>query len=180
MEDVVLRRAGLADAPAIAALHVTVWRIAFRDLAPPEAFAVLDEPLRCARWTQQLAAPGARQVVLVAERGGRLVGMGAAAPPSEALFGVRGEVKSLFLDPEVQGAGLGRRFMGALARHIDGWGYGGLALGVVAGNEPALGFYSALGGREIGRYVDPGPVWRSENIALGWDGLAGLMEGAVS
>jgi GNAT superfamily N-acetyltransferase len=103
-----------------------------------------------------------------------VIGIGGAGPPSQVLFGARGEFKHLYLDPEVQGRGLGRRMMAALAGRIAGWGYDGGALGVVEGNLPALGFYARLGGREIGRYADPGPIWRSDNIALAFDDLSAL------
>lgn len=93
MTEAGLRVASVADAPAIAALHVASWRAAYRDLAP-----------------------------------------------------VR----------------------------IAGWGYSGAALGVVAGNDGAVAFYQALGGRLAGRYLDPGPLWRSENLIFVWDELSEL------
>lgn len=174
MTDIRLRPATVADAPAIAALHVASWRAAYRNLAPAEVFAAMDEPLRLRRWTVTLSMPRDRQAVLLAERAGRLVGMGMAASPSDAVFGARGEISSLYLDPAVQRLGLGRRLMAALAARIAGWGYDGAALGVVVGNEPAIAFYQALGGRVAGRYLDPGPLWRSENLIFVWDELSEL------
>ena len=177
MTEAGLRVASVADAPAIAALHVASWRAAYRDLAPAEVFEAMDEPLRLRRWTETLSAPADRQVVLLAERDGRLAGMGMAASPSEAAFGERGEIRSLYLDPAFQRLGLGRRLMSALAVRIAGWGYGGAALGVVAGNDGAVAFYQALGGRLAGRYLDPGPLWRSENLIFVWDELSELGRG---
>lgn len=176
MADIHLRAATLADAPAIARLHVASWRQAYRDLAPPNVFEAMDEPLRLRRWSAMLARPQVEQAVLVAQVGGRLAGLGMAASPSQAAFGARGEVRSLYLDPEFKRMGLGRRLMGGLAEQIGAWGYGGAALGVVVGNDPALAFYDALGGRAAGRYTDPGPMWRSQNVILIWDRLSDLTE----
>ncbi|WP_312164905.1 hypothetical protein [Phenylobacterium sp.] len=39
----------------------------------------------------------------------------------------------------------------------------------------AIAFYEALGGRRAGRFTDPGPLWRSDNIVFVWDELADLM-----
>lgn len=174
MTEAGLRVASVADAPAIAALHVASWRAAYRDLAPAEVFEAMDEPLRLRRWSKTLSTPFDRQVVLLAEQDGRLAGMGMAASPSEAAFGERGEIRSLYLDPAFQRLGLGRRLMSALAVRIAGWGYSGAALGVVAGNDGAVAFYQALGGRLAGRYLDPGPLWRSENLIFAWDELSEL------
>ncbi|MES3028762.1 MAG: GNAT family N-acetyltransferase [Pseudomonadota bacterium] len=178
MTDIHLRAATLADAPAIARLHLASWRRAYRDLAPREAFEAMDEALRVKRWTAMLASPLAQQAVVVAQEGGRLAGVGMAASPSQPGFGGRGEIRSLYLDPAFQRAGLGRSLMSALAEQIAAWGYPGAALGVVVGNEPAIAFYNALGGRVVGKYVDPGPLWRSENLIFVWDEIFDLIGGA--
>ena len=84
--DVTIRAACLEDAPAIARLHVAVWREAYRDLAPPGAMQALDLSKRQARWVEMLGT--AERSVLVAECHGRIVGIGTAVPrqpPSSAI-----------------------------------------------------------------------------------------------
>ena len=174
MTDIQLRAATPTDAPAIARLHLASWRRAYRDLAPRAVFEAMDEALRLKRWTATLASPLAQQAVVVADQGGRLAGMGMASAPSQPGFGARGEIASLYIDPSFQRLGLGRRLLSALAGQVAAWGYGGAALGVVAGNAPAIAFYETLGGRMAGRYLDPGPIWRSENLIFVWDELADL------
>ncbi|MDL2407978.1 GNAT family N-acetyltransferase [Rhizobium calliandrae] len=171
-EDIRIRPAAVADATAIAVLHVAVWRDTYRELAPVEAFRVLDEAYREAKWAAALAKPDRHQLVLVAEQGNRLVGIGA---PSQAAFEGRGEVRSLYVDPAIKRRGVGRRLMGKLAAYLAGLHYPGAALGVVVGNDPAIAFYQSLGGRMIGLYADPGPIWRSDNIVVAWDDLSLLM-----
>lgn len=175
MTDIDLRAATPADAPAIARLHLASWRLAYRDLAPPEVFEAMDEALRLKRWTAMLTQPSAQQAVVVAVRDERLAGMGMASAPSQPGFGARGEIGSLYIDSSFQRLGLGRRLMSALVGEIAAWGYGGAALGVVVGNDPAIAFYETLGGRMEGRYLDPGPLWRSENLIFVWDELADLI-----
>ena len=178
MTDIDLRAATLADAPAIARLHLASWRRAYRDLAPREVFEAMDEALRLKRWATTLAHPASQQAVVVAQQDGRLAGMGMASAPSQPGFGARGEIGSLYVDPNFQHLGLGRRLMSALAGQIAAWGYGGAALGVVVGNDRAIAFYEALGGQAAGRYLDPGPLWRSENLIFVWDELSGLIGAA--
>ena len=172
---VTLRSATLADAPAIARFHVMVWRDTYRELAPPEAHAILDVARRERSWSASLAAPAPDRIVLVAESEGRLVGIGAAGAPTDAVFGGRGEIGSLYVDPALKRRGIGRALLSGLAAHLRGRGYGGAALALVEGNDRAAAFYEALGGRVVGDYLDPGPIWRSRNIVYAWDDLDALI-----
>ena len=178
MTEVSLRPASLADAPAIARVHLASWRQAYRDLAPREVFEAMDEAMRVRRWTAILTEPAAQQAVVVAELDGRLAGVGMAAAPSQPEFGPRGEIRSLYLDPSFQRLGLGRRLILALAEQVEAWGYQGAALGVVVGNRPAIAFYETLGGRVAGKYIDPGPLWRSDNLIFVWDEVSDLVRAA--
>ncbi|MBB4569741.1 GNAT family N-acetyltransferase [Rhizobium leucaenae] len=173
--DINIRSALPGDAAAIANLHVLVWRETYRTLASPDAFRELDEAHRQARWAATLAEPGRDQLVLLAEQGDRPVGIGSVGAPSHAVFEGRGEIRSLYVHPSLKRRGLGRRLMRELARHLADRRYPGVALSVVAGNEPAIAFYRSLGGRMAGRYIDPGPLWRSDNIVFVWDDLSLLI-----
>lgn len=174
MPQSLIRDATLADAPAIARLHLRSWLAAYEAIAPAEAVRVLTEEVRRKRWTEMLASPKPRWVCRVVEDDGAVQAVGVACAPSEALFGDRGEVRHLYVEPDLRRSGLGRRMTAELTEVIAGWGYAGLALSVVVENAPARAFYAALGGREIGRFTDPGPVWKSQNIALVWDDLPAL------
>ncbi|NTF42266.1 GNAT family N-acetyltransferase [Rhizobium rhizogenes] len=169
-----IRPAVVDDAPAIARLHRAVWCHTYHDLAPAEVYRLLDEDFRLIRWSEMLANPRPHQCVLLAEQENRLVGIGAIGAPSEAAFGGRGEIRSLYIDPTVKRQGLGRRLMRELAAQLAAMGYTGAGLGVVVGNDPAVAFYRSLGGRVIGQYTDPGPIWRSDNLIFVWDDLSAL------
>ncbi|WP_026792279.1 GNAT family N-acetyltransferase [Pleomorphomonas oryzae] len=175
MADITFRSAEPRDAEAIAHLHVVVWQQTYSELAPTEAFATLDEAHRRKRWKEKLAAPTDGQLILLAESDGRLVGIGAAGAASEPLFGSRGEIKFLYVDQDFQGRGIGRQLLKRLALHLRERHYPGAALSVVDGNLAAIGFYKALGAKVIGRHIDPGPIWRSENIIMAWDDLGELL-----
>ena len=146
----------------------------YRDLAPTEALRALDEPLRRARWIDILSQPKPDQIALVAEIDGRLAGFGLAGAPIDPAFGGRGEIKFLYVDDAFQRKGVGRRLMAELASRLAANGHAAVALGVVVGNTPAIAFYEAMGGRAIGAYTDPGPLWRSNNIVYAWDDVSAL------
>lgn len=169
-----LRPAVPADAERIAALHAAVWQATYRDLATPAALAALTEAHRLRQWRQALAEPDAETVTLVAEIEQRIVGFVRAGLAKEPLFGGRGEIKYLYVDQAQARRGIGRLLLARVAQILQAQGHDALALGVVAGNEPAIRFYEVLGGRLIGRYTDPGPLWRSDNLLYAWDDLTAL------
>lgn len=171
---IAIRAARLEDAPAIAALHVAVSRVTYRDLAPPETLQRLDRAHRQARWTAMLREDA--RMVLLAERGDRLVGIGSAGPASVPALGDRAEVLHLYVDPGEARRGIGRTLMRHLARALQAQGFRSVALGVVEGNQAALDFYLKLGGRLGGSYTDPGPLWRSQNRIVIWDRLETLID----
>ena len=143
------------------------------DLGGHRFFTKFDEVQRL--WEEVLGEDHPRRTTLVAEQDGRIVGFDTACAPTEAVFGGRGEVRWLHVDPAIQGRGVGRRLMSALSRQLADWGYGGCALAVVVGNAPAMLFYERLGGRRAGGFTDPGPLWPSDNIVFVWDELSALI-----
>jgi ribosomal protein S18 acetylase RimI-like enzyme len=171
-----VRTATPNDAKAIATLHARVWYATYRSMAPAAAIATLTAEARLERWQNLLHAPAPRQVTLVAVDGGALAGFGQLAPASSDAFGARVEIKFLYVDNAYQGCGIGRRLMSALARAAIDQDAGGVALGVVNGNDRAIAFYRQLGGHRIGRYTDAGPMWRSDNLVYAWDDLEALTD----
>lgn len=178
--DIHIRNATAKDAEAVASLHASVWHATYQSLAPAEAIATLTAKVRLARWQVLLQSPAPDQVTLLACDGDTLSGFGQLAPTSNAQFGGRLEIRSLYIANPYQGRGIGRRLMSALAQAAVHRGARGVALGVVNGNDRAVEFYERLGGRRIGRYTDSGPVWRSDNLVYAWDDLETLTVRASS
>jgi len=173
--DIVIRPARREEATAIADLHLKVWRATYAGIAPQAVFDALDEAARRVRWEAVMADEESQRRVLVAEDGGALVALAVVCAPTEAAFGDRAEARWVYVDEGFKGRGLGRRLMGALARPAGDWGYGGVALGAVVGNDAAVRFSDAPGGCGIGSYGDPGPIWKSQNVVFAWDDLGNLM-----
>ncbi|VWC11269.1 acetyltransferase GCN5 [Burkholderia aenigmatica] len=175
MNEIAIRSTGLDDVQAVAEFHVRSWRHTYRNLAPPHAYAILDVPYRRKMWTRKLSADDRTLIVLVAETAGRIVGMGAAGGSSKPEYGGRGAIRSLYVDSDFKRRGIGRLLLSRLAIHLTNAKYRGAALSVVRENAPAIAFYRSLNGRQIGEYVDSGPVWQSHNLVFAWDDLASLV-----
>lgn len=170
-----IRWAQKADAPLIARLHFHTWRETYQGLAPQAAFDVVTEEVRLARWQGLLATEGSERTILVAEIDGQLAGFGMAGSASHEIFQSRAEIKFLYVGAAFKRRGVGRELLLHLVRHMMKAGYHGVGLGVVAGNHPAIAFYEGIGGTKAGTYIDPGPVWRSDNYLYVWDDLPVLV-----
>src|SRR5262249_18814010 len=62
-----------------------------------------------------------------------------------------GEVYELYLRPEFQGLGFGRKLFSAVRRDLVQSGLNSLVVWALSDNEPAVGFYRALGGPAVAR-----------------------------
>jgi GNAT superfamily N-acetyltransferase len=62
-------------------------------------------------------------------------------------------VEDLFVRPEHRGGGAGRALLAHVARVAVERGYGRVELAVLDWNEPAIGFYEALGARSMGEWI---------------------------
>lgn len=164
-----IRAARVDEAAAIATFHAKIWHQTYRDIAPAEALETLDAAHRLGSWQTYLNQPKPRQhtlLVMDADSIAGLVHFGAATDP---VFGARAEIKHLYIDPTYQRQGLGKRLLAAAFSQMLQDGFTAAGLAVVYNNQNALRFYTASGGAVIDRFIDAGPIWRSDNLVIGWD-----------
>lgn len=141
-----LRLAGVADAEAIASLHLTSWRSAYRPFLPARVLDELDLPTHAAEWRRRVGVPEV-QIALI-EDGRRLIGFCAHGPtgdPEAAVHPRVWEIKNLHVHPELKGTGSGSRLFDAAVEHAQQVGAGSVTLWVVEGNSVARAFYERKG-----------------------------------
>lgn len=172
MDRIELRRAEPTEADAVCAFHVGIWHRTYAAYAAPEAVQTLTAAYRLPEWQKRLSAPDPGQATWLAMEGARICGMVHFGPPRLPEFGPRGEVMLLYIDPERQGRGLGRRLVTLARAELAAIGYAEMGLAVVEQNTAAQAFYRAIGGTEVLRYTDHGPMWTSRNILMAWPTLA--------
>ena len=86
------------------------------------------------------------------------------------------ELYELYLHPDHQGRGLGRRLMTAVAERIERWGQAALCVEVLEGN-PSRFFYEALGGRLAARKSHTFAGQSLPTLVYAWNDLADLIAG---
>lgn len=135
-----LRSARVAEAPALAALHVASWRDTYREALDPAFLAGPVEEVLQAHWAEALARRPRQGAVILATAGGDLAGFVAAWREGEEC-----RVESLHVRPGMRGAGIGRALLGFAAGRMATMGCVSAKLEVLACNAGALRFYTALG-----------------------------------
>jgi GNAT superfamily N-acetyltransferase len=182
----VFRPAALADAAAIAQVHVQSWAQTYSGLMPADFLTHMTSDAtrerRAAHWAQVIEP--ASEVVIVAVQAEQVVGFASAGVtrPHAALPGdYAAELFTLYTLKAVQGSGLGRRLVqhtaAALLRGSSGLHsglYRGLAVWVLDVN-PARAFYRHLGGVELGQKTEDIPGGVLTEVALGWRDLKVLV-----
>ena len=143
-----IRNARPADAEAIAEVHDAAWRDAYRGIIPGRELERMIAR-RGPRWWQAAISRGSRLVVL--DFGGRIAGYASYGRNRVPAMPYSGEIFELYLAPEFQGLGMGRRLFEAARRDLSEHGYVSTLVWALADNERALDFYAHLGGKIIRR-----------------------------
>ena len=145
-----IRRAAAADAAAICAIH---------NQGIVDRVATLDTTLRTPDLTREwLAERGPRHPVLVAERGGGVVGWASlnrfnprAAYDHVADF-------SVYVERACRGTGTGRRLLEALVDTARAIGYHKMVLAALPHNAAGIALYTRGGFTHVGIYREQGQL----------------------
>jgi GNAT superfamily N-acetyltransferase len=159
--NVSIRPARPDEAEALARVHV---RADFETYAPIFGAKARQLPIAesLARWETAFVAG---DVLLVADDGGRIVGM---AHASERWM------SALYLLATHHRRGIGRRLLSALCAALRARAVAEIGFQAVADNHSALRFYAAMGARQVGRKLegDGDDAWEDVVLALATDAPA--------
>ena len=145
MSAVALRAMRADDADAVALLHATSWRSAYRGMLPD---AYLDGDLigeRQAVWRERLQGPatGPAFGVIAEDEAGRVIGFAYVALDEDPIWGTL--VDNLHVHPDLKGGGIGRLLLQAAAHRLGPDHTRPLYLWVLDANESAKRFYARMG-----------------------------------
>jgi ribosomal protein S18 acetylase RimI-like enzyme len=174
-----IRRAARTDAGAIGRVYVETWQAAYAGLLPDAMLVGMSDVRQSAYWSRLLSDPReARGVFVADDRDMGVVGFGSCGPvrdlPEELESGDSearvGEIYTLYVEPDFQNLGLGRRLLDALFRQLRADGCNTAVLWMLADN-PTRFFYEGLGGQRIGERTDTMGGIDVDEQAYGWRDL---------
>lgn len=162
-----IRQARAADASAVAAAHDDAWRAAYRGIIPG---AELDKLVnrRGTQWWESAIRKGSRISVLVF--GDQIAGYTNYGRNRARSLHYDGEIYEVYLRPEFQGLGFGRKLFSAARRDLAQSGLRTMVVWALSDNDPAVEFYRALGGRLVARSSERFGQKTLDKVAFAWAG----------
>ena len=160
-----IRRARAADAVALASAHDEAWRTAYRAIIPgPELDKLINR--RGAEWWEGAIRKGSRISILVF--GDTVAGYSNYGRNRARSLSYDGEIYELYLRPEFQGLGFGRRLFTAARRDLAQSALKSMIVWALSENENAVEFYRALGGKAVARSSEKFGSRVLDKVAFGW------------
>jgi ribosomal protein S18 acetylase RimI-like enzyme len=177
MDEVTIRPARPGDAHGIAQLDVETWRATYAGVLSSSYLVGLSARRREVGWRMVILREP-RDVRVAIDPTGAILGFGSCGPSrSERHF--PGEVFTLYVAPDQQNQGIGRRLLIALFRRLVASGLDAAIVWVLRDN-PSRFFYERLGGHQVSRRaiaVGGSPVVA---LAYGWRDLPGFLAAVSS
>src|SRR5437016_1496108 len=162
-----IRRAKPADAEAVASTHDAAWRTSYRGIIPgPELEKLISR--RGPGWWENAIAKGSRVALL--QFGDRVAGYANYGRNRARSLFYDGEIYELYLRPEFQGLGFGRKLFGSARRDLGQSGLHSLVVWALSDNESAVEFYRNLGGRAVARSSERFGTKVLDKVAYAWQG----------
>ncbi|WP_182086050.1 GNAT family N-acetyltransferase [Aureimonas sp. ME7] len=141
-----VRLAEARDAGALARVHATSWQSAYRGLIPHRALTAMIERRGIEWWARAI---GNHATILVLEYGGEIAGYATVGRNRTRGLSAEGEVYEIYMRPEFQGVGFGRRLFDSARMLLRARGLGGLVVWALSDNDNAMRFYQSAGGADI-------------------------------
>ncbi len=145
VSEITVRRAVLADAAAIAGVHVRSWLVGYRGIVPDTVLDALSVDERTGQWEGWLDHGESKTVV--AQTGARVIGFATVVLPSpdDDLDQRTCELAALYVDPDSWRQRVGSTLIDAAIDLGRAEGSHEMSLWVLAQNAAARAFYEARG-----------------------------------
>jgi ribosomal protein S18 acetylase RimI-like enzyme len=170
-----IREATPDDAAGIARVHVESSRTTYGGLLPEETLAAMTFEKRLSNWSKTLGGGEGGEFVFVAEAEGQIVGFASGGPERAGDADFDGELYTVYILPEWQRLGVGRRLALALAERLARLGFRAMMLWVLEEN-PACRFYESLGGARVREEEIERGRRALKKVAYGWSDIGALTE----
>lgn len=181
IKEIQLRKANLADAEAIAAIRIEAWRTTYRGMIPDTYLDNMQMEENVLQWRTILQALPAKEDslrVYVAISDDEVIGFVSVIKLPEPKLGKDGEINAIYIRPQWQRCGIGKRMMHKAARSLQEMGCHGCVIWVIDGNSPARNFYEELGGEIL---IEQDFSWDGldlTEVGYGWNDLSVLFAAA--
>ena len=161
-----IRRAKASDAAAVADTHDEAWRCTYQGVIPGLELEKL-VTRRGPDWWDSAIRKGSR--IAIPAFGDKVAGYANYGRNRARSLFYDGEIYELYLRPEYQGLGFGRRLFTSARRDLVQSGLKSLVVWALSDNDPAVEFYKALGGKAVARSSERFGEKSLDKVAFAWN-----------
>jgi ribosomal protein S18 acetylase RimI-like enzyme len=163
---ITIRNARESDAQGIANVHDAAWRDAYRGIIPGRELERMIAR-RGPRWWLSAIRRGSRLLVIDFDE--TVCGYASYGRNRVRSMPYGGEIFELYIAPEYQGAGFGRKLFEIARKDLAEHGYSSILVWALADNERALAFYQRLGGKSVRQAQERFGVESRLRVAFAFD-----------
>lgn len=161
-----VRQAKLADAGGVAEVHSASWLHAYTGVIPHQSLSAMVRR-RDDKWWARAIRHSTR--ILVLEDKGEIVGYATLGANRVGALPQEGEIYEIYLLPEYQGVGLGKKLFLSARKELHKLGLKGCVTWVLEDNDPAMQFYANAGGQDVAEGTETFNGKTLNKIAFSWD-----------
>ena len=161
-----IRHAEPADAPAIAETHRSSWQHAYAGILPYRTLRSMLERRNTSWW--QRAIRGSTSILLL-DVGGIVAGYATLGLNRARSLPQEGEIYELYLKPEYQGVGLGKKLFSEARLLLSSLGCKGSVVWCLEENDAGMAFYHGQGGRDLAEGFELFDGKTLKKVAFAWN-----------
>jgi ribosomal protein S18 acetylase RimI-like enzyme len=152
MENYNIRKAKIEDTQGVATAHVKAWQYNYRGQMPDNFLDKLSVKKRAEKWKEIFSNPKTNQNTFIAESNSKILGFCNVGPSrDDSAPNNVGELYGIYLDPRIQGQGIGSALMETGLNFLRELGFTKATLWVLKTNNSAISFYKAKGWKSDGQ-----------------------------
>ncbi|SER40124.1 GNAT family N-acetyltransferase [Salipaludibacillus aurantiacus] len=169
-----IRKASVDDAKGIARVNVDCWKSAYKHVLPSHIINKLTYSDREERWKKNLpdSTSGGTMTFVAEDQNGEIIGFALGGTMRDPRLRIKytGELYALYVSPEFQGRGIGRKLFDSVIHHLSSLRHSSVALWVFEDLHSCT-FYTHLGGEQIYHKKTTVGGKTLNELAFGWQGL---------
>ena len=174
MNEIVIRKAEVRDALDMATVQSFSWKNAYSGILPAD---VLDQKIAgIPDYAEHLRVTIPTTNHLVAEVDSKIVGVSSYSKSRDPNFANVGEIRSIYILPEFQRRGVGKKLFLAGIKGIIELGYDEMMLNALKDNKNAIGFYKEMGGKIVGEKSSIFGSQQVTEVVVKFDNLKNILE----
>ena len=162
------------DASDIAEVHIETWRATYAGLIPDAYLVGQSKERREVSWRELIGRRRRATTLVVELPERRVIGFGDCGPTRDRQLPYSGEVYTLYVLPDWQNQGIGRRLLTGLFEELAAKGAHSAFLWVLSRN-PTRFFYEAMGGEPVAERQENFAGATLDETAYAWPDLNGWL-----